>query len=72
MSNEEMTNRLLIEFRDAAREIAQEVRGIRSFYEQQRQLQKKMLRILLIVYVSTFLVFGALIGIASIFGRVNP
>ena len=72
MSNEEMTNRLLIEFRDAAREIAQEVRGIRSFYEQQRQLQKKMLRIFLIVYVSTFLVFGALIGIASIFGRVNP
>jgi hypothetical protein len=72
MNNEEMTNRLLIEFRDAAREIAQEVRGIRSFYEQQRQLQRKMLRILLIVYVSTFLVFGALIGIASIFGRVNP
>lgn len=69
MDDHETTRQLLTQFRDAAREIAQEVREIRIFYEEQRRLQKRLFRALLITLVFTLLIPSLALVLLAIFGR---
>ena len=69
MDDHEATKLLLTELRDAAREIAQEARGIRTHFDEQRRIQKRMLRSLFISMLLFVGLFGLFLTLIAIFGK---